>query len=100
MMIHVDAPVFPELRQLFGAYLNAEFERRYGTVADALVAYRRETGAGHRSEARAELDRLLAEPGAALRLNDRFAALGCEVQLANAGEAWQLAATLRRSFDA
>jgi hypothetical protein len=98
-MTPVETHVYPELRQLFGAYLNADFGTQYGTVARALAAYRVETGPGHRSAARAELDRLTAEPGAAVRLHDRFAALGCEVSLANAGTAWQLAATIRRALD-
>ena len=81
-MIHVESPVYPELRQLFGAYLNAEFAAQYGTVAAALAAYRRETGPAHRAAARAELDRLTAAPGAAIRLDAEFTALGCEVDLA------------------
>jgi hypothetical protein len=98
-MIHVDTPVYPELRQLFGAYLNAEFTAQYGSVAAALAAYRRETGPGHRAAARAELDRLTAAPGAATRLAADLTALGCEVALTNAGEAWGLAATIRRILD-
>jgi hypothetical protein len=97
-MMHVDTPVYPELRQLFGAYLNAEFASRYGTVAQALASYDAETGPRHRAAARTELDRLTAEAGTALRLHERFAELGCEVHLANAGAAWQLAATLRRAL--
>ncbi len=97
-MIHVETQVYPELRQLFGAYLNAEFAARYGTVAAALAAYCRETGAGHRAEASAELDRLTAVPGALTRLDAELTALGCEVALANAGEAWGLAATIRRAI--
>jgi hypothetical protein len=98
-MITVDTPVYPELRQLFGAYLNADFAAEYGSVAGALAAYRRETGPGHRAAARAELDRLTAAPGAATRLATDLTALGCEVALANAGEAWGLAATIRRVLD-
>jgi hypothetical protein len=98
-MIHVESPVYPELRQLFGAYLNAEFDHQYGSVADALAAYRLETGPGHRAAARAELDRLTAQPGAAIRLAADLTALGCEVNLASAGEAWALAATIRRALD-
>jgi CdiI immunity protein len=97
-MITVDSPAYPELRQLFSAYLNAEFASQYGTVANALAAYRAETGPGHRAAAWAEVDRLTAEPGAAVRLHERFAALGCEVNLAGAGAAWQLAATIRRAL--
>ena len=97
-MQRVDTHVYPELRQLFGAYLNAEFGTRYGSVAAALAAYRTETGAGHRSAARAELDRLLAAPGALLRLNGDLAALGCEVALPTPGDAWGLAASIRRAL--
>jgi hypothetical protein len=98
-MITVDTPVYPELRQLFGAYLNAEFADEYGSIAAALAAYRRETGAGHRAAARAELDRITAAPGALTRLDAELTALGCEVALANAGEAWGLAATIRRALE-
>jgi hypothetical protein len=98
-MITVETPVYPELRQLFGAYLNADFAAHYGSVAEALAAYRHETGAGHRAAAVAELDRLTAAPGAAIRLAADLTALGCEVALASAGEAWGLAATIRRSLD-
>jgi hypothetical protein len=98
-MNSVDTPVYPELRQLFGAYLNADFAAEYGSVTAALAAYRRETGPGHRAAARAELDRLTAAPGAAIRLAADLSGLGCEVNLATAGEAWGLAATIRRALD-
>jgi hypothetical protein len=98
-MTAMDTARYPELRQLFGAYLNADVVTAYGTVAAALDAYRRETGHIHRVEARAELDRITAEPGVALRLDEEFAALGCEVNLRSSGEAWALAATLRRALD-
>jgi hypothetical protein len=98
-MIHVANPVYPELRQLFGAYLNADFAAHYGSVANALTAYRLETGPGHRAAALAELDRLTAAPGAAIRLAADLTELGCEVALATAGEAWGLAATIRRALD-
>ena len=97
-MTVVETQPYPELRQLFGAYLNADVAREYGSVAAALEAYRRETGPAHRTAALAELDRLTAAPGAAIRLHEEFAALGCEVHLANAGAAWGLAATIRRSI--
>jgi len=97
-MIHVETTLYPELRQLFGAYLNTEFAVQYGTVSAALAAYRRETGAGHRAAACAELDRITAAPGALTRLDAELTALGCEVALANAGEAWGLAATIRRAI--
>jgi len=96
-VVHTQA--FAELRQLFGAYLNAEFVTAHGTVAAALAAYRRETGAAHRTAARDELDRLTAQPGAALGLGDDLAALGCEVALGNAAAAWALAAEVRRALD-
>ena len=98
-MTRVDTHVYPELRQLCGVYLNAEFGARYGTVARALAAYRAETGAGHRAAARAELDRLTSAPGAVLKLHEDLNALGCEVALATAGDAWGLAALMRRAFD-
>ena len=97
-MIHVETARYPELRQLFGAYLNAEFAAQYGTVAAALAAYRSETGPGHRAAACTELDRLTAAPGALTRLHAELTALGCEVALADAGEAWGLAATIRRAI--
>ena len=97
-MTRVDTHIYPELRQLCGAYLNAEFTSRYGTVARALGAYRAETGAGHRSAARAELDRLTAAPGAAMRLHDDLIALGCEADLRDAGAGWSLAALIRRAL--
>jgi hypothetical protein len=99
-MTRVDTHAYPELHQLFGAYLNEAFAARYGSPANALAAYRRETGPGHRTAALTELDRLLATPGAALRLNEHLASLGCEVTLPNAGAAWQLAATIRRVLTA
>ena len=95
----IDVARYPELRQLFRAYLNADFARNHGTVDAALAAYRRETGPGHRAAAAAELERLIAAPGALMKLNDQFAALGCEVQLANAGAALGLAAHIRRVTD-
>jgi hypothetical protein len=99
MMISVDAHRYPELRQLFGAYLNAEFATAYGSVGEALAAYRRETGAAHRVAARAEIHRLAAAPGAATGLAQALAALGCEVYLATPGQAWELAATIRRALE-
>jgi hypothetical protein len=97
-MTVVETQPYPELRQLFGAYLNADVAREYGSVAAALEAYRRETGPAHRTAALAELDRLTAAPGAAVRLHDHLTALGCEVHLPNAGAAWALAATIRRAL--
>jgi hypothetical protein len=97
-MTIVETQPYPELRQLFGAYLNADVAREYGSVAAALAAYRRETGAAHRLAAQAEIDRLTAAPGAATSLHEHLTALGCEVHLAGAGAAWALAATIRRSL--
>jgi hypothetical protein len=99
-MTRVDTHTYPELRQLCGAYLNAEFASRYGTVAAALAAYRAETGAAHRAAARVELDRLTAVPGAALRLHEDLTALGCDADLPNAGAGWNLAASIRRALGA
>jgi hypothetical protein len=99
MMITVNAQPYPELRQLFGTYLNAEFMRRYGSVPEALAAYRRETGPGHRAAARGELDRLIATPGAMMKLDTHFTALGCDVALKSAGDAIGLAALIRRALD-
>lgn len=99
MMTSVDSQTYPELRQLFGAYLNADFATAYGSVASALAAYGRETGGVHRAAARAELDRLTSAPGMAIALPESLTALGCEVHLASAGQAWALAATIRRALE-
>jgi hypothetical protein len=99
MMTSVKAQPYPELRQLFGVYLNAEFMARYGSVPEALAAYRRETGAAHRIAARGELDHLIAIPGAMLKLNIYFTRLGCDVTLKSAGDALSLAALVRRALD-
>ena len=45
------------------------------------------------------LDRLTAAPGSAIRLAGDLTGLGCEVALASAGEAWGLAATIRRALE-
>lgn len=95
----VETQPYPELRQLLGAYLNADFVAEYGSVAGTLAAYRAETSPAHRAAARAELDRLTAAPGAALGLARDFEALGCEVELADPGAAWTLAASIRRALD-
>ena len=97
-MTRVDTHAYPELRQLCGVYLNAECSARYGSIAGALAAYRAETGVGHRAAARAELDRITATPGAALRLHEDLAALGCEADLPHASAAWNLAASIRRTL--
>lgn len=97
-MTRVDTHTYPELRQLCGVYLNAEFAARYGSIAGALAAYRTETGAGHCAAARAELDRLTAAPGAAMRLHEDLTALGCDADLPTAGAAWNLAASIRRAL--
>ena len=98
-MIAVKAQPYPELRQLFGVYLNEEFTSRYGSVPNALAAYRRETGAAHRTAARVELDHLIGIPGAMLKLDTYFTRLGCDVTMKSAGDALSLAALVRRALD-
>ena len=76
-MTRVQTHRSPELRQLFGAYLNADSAAVYGSVTNALAAYRHETGPGHRAAARPEFDRLTAAPGAAIGLSGDLATFGC-----------------------
>ena len=70
---------YGELRQLFGAYLNADYPADYGSVAAAIAAYRRETGAAHRRAALVELVRLRATTSTHAAFADALAGLGCEV---------------------
>ena len=86
-MIASQRPDYPELRQLFGAYLNADFPATYGTVEAALDAYRRETGAGHRRAALAELVRLRATTSSHAAFADTLTGLGCEIAFARPVEA-------------
>ena len=82
---------YPELRQLFGAYLNADFALEYGSVAAAVDAYRRETGPAHRKAALTELVRLRATTSTHAAFADALTALGCEVAFAQPSDAHALA---------
>jgi hypothetical protein len=93
-MIASRRPDFPELRQLFGAYLNADFPLEYGTVAAAIAAYRRETNADHRKAALLELVRLRATTPPAAAFAEALTALGCEVAFAEPAAAHRLAEQL------
>jgi hypothetical protein len=85
---------YGELRQLFGAYLNADFAAAYGSVAAALAAYRRETGAPHRRAALMELVRLRATTSTHAAFADALTGLGCEVAFADPAAAHALAEQL------
>jgi hypothetical protein len=88
---------YPQLRQLFGAYLNVDFVDASGSVRSALATYRADTAAAHREAAVAEIDRLVtAAPP--LRIADAVIALGAEVAVATPGEALGLLATIRRAI--
>ncbi len=87
-------PDYLELRQLFGAYLNAEFPAEYGSVAGAIAAYRRETGTDHRRAALRELVRLRATTSTHAAFADALADLGCEVAFADPSAAHELAEQL------
>ena len=101
MMSHTSN--YSELRQLFGAYLNADFPAEYGSVAAAIAAYRRDTGAAHRRAALLELVRLRATTSSHAAFADALAGLGCEVAFAEPGAAHalgeQLVDALRESDD-
>ncbi len=84
---------YPELRQLFGAYLNADFVDAYGSVAGALRAYADETSPAHREALRNELARLRAHAGDA-GLRQALHELGCEVAFADAAGARRFADAL------
>jgi len=84
----------PELRQLFSAYLNADFPAAYGSVAAAIAAYRRETSAAHRKAALLELVRLRATTSSHATFADALTALGCEVAFAEPAAAHALAEQL------
>jgi hypothetical protein len=96
-------PTYNELRQLFGAYLNADFPAEYGSVAAAIAAYRRETGAAHRRTALLELVRLRATTSTHAAFADALAGLGCEVAFPEPAAAHalgeQLVDALRESDD-
>ncbi len=86
-----DRPSYPELRQLFGAYLNAEFAATYGSVASAIVAYRNETGPAHRRAALRELMRLRGTSSTHAAFAQALTDLGCEVAFARPDDAHALA---------
>jgi hypothetical protein len=85
---------FPELRQLFGAYLNADFPDAYGTVPAAIAAYRRETGAAHRRSALGELVRLRATTSSHAAFAAALTDLGCAVAFPQPADAHALAERL------
>jgi hypothetical protein len=85
---------YGELRQLFGAYLNADFPAEYGSVSAAVAAYRRETGAAHRRAALLELVRLRASTSSHAAFADALTSLGCEVAFADPAAAHALAEQL------
>jgi hypothetical protein len=89
-MIAPDRTVYPELRQLFGAYLNADLAADYGSVAAALAAYRRETGPVHRAAALHELVRLRATTSSHAAFADALTALGCELPFEEPADAHRL----------
>jgi hypothetical protein len=97
-MTPADVEPYPELRQLCGAYLNAEFPAEYGSVAGALRAYRRETGAGHRGAARRELDHLTAAAVSDEAIGDELVALGCEVYFDGPAQARALLDEIRSAL--
>jgi len=81
----------PELRRLFGAYLNADFAADYGSVANALTAYRNETAPAHRRAALAELVRLRATTSTHADFATALRAMGCEVAFDRPADAHALA---------
>jgi hypothetical protein len=93
-MIASKHPDYPELRQLFGAYLNADFPADYGSVPAAIAAYRRESSADHRKAALLELMRLRAAAPSHAAFADALTNLGCEVAFAEPAAAHALAEQL------
>jgi hypothetical protein len=85
---------YGELRQLFGAYLNADFPAEYGSVAAAIAAYRRDTGAAHRRAALLELVRLRGTTPSHAAFAEALTGLGCEVAFAEPAAAHALAEAL------
>lgn len=73
---------YPELRQLFGAYFNADAFEEYASVDEAMDAYIRETGVGHRVGALMELDRLAGDDDP----RSPVIALGCDLAFRTAAE--------------
>jgi hypothetical protein len=84
----------PELRQLFGAYLNADVAAEYGSVPAAIAAYARETSAEHRRAALLELVRLRATTSSHAAFAQALIDLGCEVAFADPAAAHALAEQL------
>jgi hypothetical protein len=90
-MTGFDPTIYPELRQLCGAYLNADATDDYGSIARALAAYRAETGAAHRRAALAELVRLRGTTPSHAAFAHALEALGCEVAFTAPADAHALA---------
>jgi hypothetical protein len=93
-MIASSRPNYTELRQLFGAYLNADFVAEYGSLPAAIAAYGRETSAEHRKGALVELVRLRATTSSHATFADALTALGCEVAFSEPAAAHALAEQL------
>ncbi len=93
-MIASMRPEYPELRQLFGAYLNADLPDAYGSVPAAIRAYCRETGSEHRRAALRELVRLRATTSSHADFGAALESLGCEVAFRQPAEAHALAEAL------
>jgi hypothetical protein len=87
----IDRTDYPELRQLCGAYLNADVAADYGSVEAALAAYRRETGPAHRRVALTELARLRGTTSSHAALAQAWEALGCELAFTTPDDAHALA---------
>jgi transcriptional regulatory protein LevR len=93
-MTAFEPPAYAELRQLFGAYLNADVADDYGSVGAAIDAYRRETGAAHRHAALVELVHLRATTSSHAAFADALTGLGCEIAFDHPMDAHRLAETL------
>ncbi len=76
---------YPELRQLFGAYLNRDWPEAYGTIEAAIQAFCTQNGIAIVAGAHAEGTELLARPatGLAERLDD----FGLEYDIADDAQA-------------
>lgn len=55
----VSSERFPELGQLFGAYLHQDYDIEHGSVEDAIRDYRDESSSQERDEALRQIDVLL-----------------------------------------
>jgi hypothetical protein len=82
---------YPELRQLFGAYLNADEVTGPADTARALAAYRRDTGGAHRHAALLELVRLRGTTSSHAAFADALARLGCDLAFDEPAHAHALA---------